>query len=358
MRPMSSFQPLAYDPSGSVIAILDGAELFCYRGEDEQPLWRRTAGAPLSAVATRVGEVVTLDESGKLERFEALGGSPLGTLALEAAPRGLAVARDGAIAVLLDDEVALATGGQVARRLPAPGARAIALSADGRSLALGGEASVLVVELQEKSERSTAIEGTIEGAASAISWSARGFFVVAAGERLYRVTASGEATALVKTGARRASELSCSADGGLIACKMAPGEVHVVALPAREVVARLEWDGPISGLAFGPDVWLAVGAGGGEANRIHLQSGEVRRTDPHPGRARAEWKLKTQIDQDKIREARSTANPSAEAVQRKLAAKAEARPVGPRASRVLLYLIVVLAIVGSLVAWLWPGRAH
>ena len=49
-----------------------------WAGADERPLWRRSLGAPVRALATTVGEVLALDGNGRLHRFDDMAGSPPG----------------------------------------------------------------------------------------------------------------------------------------------------------------------------------------------------------------------------------------------------------------------------------------
>jgi hypothetical protein len=136
-RTMPAFTRFAYDKSGSVIACADDAELLIYAGSDEHPMWRHAAKAPIAGVGTTPGEVVAVDVQGRVMRFEATRGAPLPGVELGAAARGISVAREGTCAVLLENEVAVVQGGRVAKRVPAPGATAVAIRDDGSQVAVG-----------------------------------------------------------------------------------------------------------------------------------------------------------------------------------------------------------------------------
>lgn len=330
----------AYDRSGSVLACIDGDEVLVYAGADERPLWRARAGVGLVAVASTPGEVIAVDAAGRVQRWEALGGAPVGQVELGAPARDLAVARDGTCAVLLDGGAQVIAGGRAHKRLETQGAEALALRDDGGALALGTARGVRVIDLRSGGER--AIE--LDGPARAIAWNVRGFFVAAVGERLWRVSADGgDKTSLLRATGGRPELVACSADGGLTACQMAPGEVHVIALPER--VGLIRYQRPVAGLAFGPDVWLGVGLDGGDANKIDLAGGAVHRTDPHAGRARKEWTVAVEVDKQKIKEGRSTANPSASGVRAKLAAKQSKPPLGWIVAAVAVAIAAVAAFL-------------
>lgn len=351
--PANPSAPFAFDKSGSVIVCADGAELLVYAGGDERPLWRKTAGAPLVAVGTAPGEVLSLDEAGRLERWEALRGAHLDGLEVGGRPHGLGVARDGTAVVALDGAVVVCERGRVVRRVALDGVACVAISDDGARLAAGTRGGGLhVFDARSGAEVGRAELGE---PAAAVAWDVLGFFVVAAGERIFRVDADADGAAqLLRASGRRPEQLAVSADGGLLAWRSGRGEVDVAVLSSREVVGTVAYQRAVAGLAFGPDVWLGVGLDGGDGNKINLTTGVYHRTDAHPGRPAATWALALSIDKDKIRQSRSTANPSAGAVRAKIQEKAaQAQADARRGSAVTAALLVVIALVLLLAAgWL------
>src|SRR5208282_6839148 len=101
-------------------------------------------------------------------------------------------------------------------------------------------------------------------------------------------------------------------------------EVSIWSLPQGERVGGIRYQRALEGIAFGPDVWLGVGLDLGDGNKINLMTGACHRTDSHPGRAASSWEVAVEVDHQKVKEGRATANPSAEAVRAKLAARAAA----------------------------------
>jgi hypothetical protein len=328
----------AYDRSGSVIATADGTELLVYAGDDERPLWKRTLEAPVDSVGTTVGEVLAL-AGGRLLRFEAMGGAPLGAVEVGASAGALAVARDGTAAVLLDDGVLWVAGGRAGTRIAATAPRALALSDDGAALALGLADGKLTLH-----DRSGAVQATttLPGGVRSIAWNVLGGWVVAAGDGVLELDAKlRNPTSLLR--APEASLLAVSADGGLVACRTGERAVQVHTLPQPSRVARVEYlESPVDGVAFGPDVWLGVGLPRGDANKINLVTGACHRTDPHPGRARNAWQLQIDVDKERVKEGRSTANPSADAVRAKLQQRAQV--VDQPRSKMVLWVAIAIAV--------------
>jgi hypothetical protein len=319
----------AYDKSGSILACADGAEVLVYDGSDERPLWRAAAPSRVVAVATTPGEVLALDDGGRLSRFAAENGGALGA-ALDLGPgaaRDLAVARDGTAVALVGDRADVVAHGARARSIAAPGGRAVALTDDGARVGILVDGALVIADVASGAERARV---SLDGAASAVAWCVRGFFVVAAGARVLRVPVEGgEASTLVDAGGR-VRQVAASADGGILAL-LGEDDVKIALLPSKELVGRFGYERPLEAVAFGPDVWLGVGLDRGDANRINLVSGACHRTDPHEGRARTTWTLSITLDTEKVRQARQTANPSAAAVQQKLAERQQQKKSAPPA---------------------------
>jgi len=332
----------AYDRSGSVIVSTDGAEVLVYAGEDERPLWHRRLDAVVASVATTPGEVLAL-AGGKLHRFEAMGGAPLGAVDVGGTASALAVARDGSAAVLLADGVQWVAGGRAGARVPVARASAIAIADDGASVAVGGADGK--VQLLGRS-------GAVEASASAggevrsIAWNVLGGWLVAAGDVVLSLDARlRNPVSLLR--APSAAMLAVSADGGLLACRTGAGAVQVHTLPQPSRVARVEYaeqSMAVGGLAFGPDVWLGVGLDRGDANKINLVTGACHRTDPHPGRARNQWNVLLDVDKERVKEGRSTANPSADAVRAKLQQRAALATVDGAPKKTLLWIAIAVAV--------------
>jgi hypothetical protein len=336
-----AFARFAYDRSGSVIVCADERELLAYSGADEHPMWRHPCDSPVVAVGTTVGEVVSLEAAGRLRRFEASSGAKLDGVELGAPARGLAVARDGTCAALLQDEVATVAGGKLGKRHATPGATLVAISDDGTLIAIGGSGGrVRILDARTGAENGTS---SVTGELNSICWNVRGFWLLIAGDQVFRVGAGGgDATPVFKLPAGQLANLASSADGGLLACQLGAHEVQVFALPQVEAVAKAVYTRPVEGIEFGPDVWLGIGLDQGDGNKINLGTGACHRTDTHPGRAHHAWEVQLQIDKQKVKEGRSTANPSADAVRAKLAARA-APPKSARPS--LPYIIGLIAFV-------------
>ncbi len=339
-----AFARFAYDRSGSIIVCVDQAELLAYSGSDEHPMWRQTCEAPLAAVGTTVGEVVAVDTAGRMHRFEANSGSKLDGVGLGGPARALAVARDGTCAALLEDRIVMVAGGKSSKELAAPGATCVAISDEGSAAAIGTrQGRVQVLDLRAGTEMGSFELGH---EVQSICWNVRGFWLGTAGDQLWRIDAAGRLGASLAKLPGLQPHLTSSADGGLVACRTGAGQVSVVTLPQGETVATLGYQRSIEGIAFGPDVWLGIGLDKGDGNKINLITGACHRTDTHPGRAHDSWEVAIQIDKQKVKDGRSTANPSAEAVRAKIAAKNAAPPAGTgRLSLRYVGGLIVVAVV-------------
>jgi hypothetical protein len=243
--------------------------------------------------------------------------------------------------VLLGDGVAIVSGGRVGARVTVNQPRALAISDDGASIAVGGsDGKLQLVGRSGAAEASAAMGGDVRS----IAFNVLGGWVVAAGDVVTHLDSKlRNPVSLLR--APDASMLAVSADGGLVACRTGAQAVQVHTMPQPSRVARVEYaELPVGGVAFGPDVWLGVGLGRGDANKINLVTGACHRTDPHPGRARNSWQLQLDVDKDRVKEGRSTANPSADAVRAKLQQRAAAASIDGGSKKWILYVAIGVAV--------------
>lgn len=284
---MSSRARLAFPPDGHVIVTCDGPEVLVYAGDDERPLWRVACEAPVASVGATATEVVAVDEAGVLARWARDTGASLGRTPLGASPTAFALGADGTAVVVCGEDVLVAARGASPRALPAKGIAAVAIDGRAARVAVAGGSRVRVY----------GVDGAFFSAsdfgdlARAVAWHPDGFWVVAAGDRLHRVEPDGSGRAeLTRVDATSPDLIACAADGGAIAVRTGARSALLIEHPSGVVAGFVEYvDREVTGLAFGPAPWLAVGIDRGDANKINLQTGAVHRTDPHPGRARTSW---------------------------------------------------------------------
>lgn len=294
----------AYDSTGTVLAMVDGAEILAHSGADESPLWMQACDDRVVGVGATKSEIVTLDAQGRLVWWEAREGKRLATTELGDPAAALAVARDGTCAVALPERVVITRRGEAAHvaELAVATAHALAWSDDGARLAVGTEqGSVKVFEATGGEPVGTA---DIEETVRSIAWNAAGFWIATAGERVLRIAADGAGSEpITRAGGKSPDLVTCSADGSRFAICLDEITVVVLAYPSRDTVATLGYiERQVVGLAFGPDPWLGVGLDKGDGNKVNLETEAVHRTDTQPGREHHSWLLSAAFDTGKTAE--------------------------------------------------------
>ncbi len=297
--------PFAFSP-GAVVCV-DGKELLVYAAADESPLWKKSLAAPIAAVAFAGDDVLALDARGTLLRLAADSGAELARETFVGEPRALA-ARGDTLAVALEDAVRVAAGAAGARAtLAIEGAQALAFSA--KLLAVGTGAGKLHVVESETTLAVASLDAPIRG----VVRHPAGFWLATAKDTVYRVKDDGEATPLFRAVGGDASALACSKDGSLVAVQTDAKKVAVLVYPSGETLLTATYPerAPVGVALTADGRFLWIGLEKGDANKIDLDEQDIYRTDPHPGRARAAWTLRLQLD--KAVRARAKAPPPAPA---------------------------------------------
>jgi hypothetical protein len=173
---------IAYDRSGSVIVLSDGAELLVHDGPSEGPLWRRDCGSPLVALGAAAGAVIAVDRNGRVRWFDAQRDHIQATVEADVNTRAAAVAPGGDVLLLAADEVRVLTRDGAGPVIPWPGARLVAWADDGRFLIADDEGKV-----GEHDARGVFLRGVkLDPPVAAAAWNTQGFWILASGARLVR----------------------------------------------------------------------------------------------------------------------------------------------------------------------------
>jgi len=299
--------PFAYSPDGAHLVSAEGSELLVYDGPSEGPRWRKTLPGPVLAVGAAEGMVVSLDALGTLTRWRAAGeGDPIEAVEVGAIPEGLAVSPDGACAVWSDEGLLLSEPGQAPRTTALTGIRAAGFGPD-RTIAVGfddGAVRVLSVLNGEPIRPVARVESAVTG----IAFSRLGAWFVAAGNAVFKIEGGEPAQLYRRYSEEKFESLTCSADGSLAACRLAGKKVVVLSLATHELAAVVQYfERQVGDLAFGPWPWLGVGLDLGDGNKIDLESGDVHRTDEHPGRPHNRWMLQPDVKEGVAARARRKA---------------------------------------------------
>ncbi|MBX7193416.1 MAG: hypothetical protein K1X94_15280 [Sandaracinaceae bacterium] len=288
---------IAFDPNGRIFVLTHDEELLVHDGDSEAPLWRESLGEPLVGVAIAGDEIVAVTETGAVRRFTFLH-RELPRASLGAPTSSFAVRGDGAVAAVHDDHVSILRRNDLA---PVPlyhrGVSALAWSRDGTRLAIAKS-------VEDREHTVTLLEGqsfepigspvTTLNRVLAMCASPKGFLVTS-GDRLVKLVPGTGAVAHTLEHVTRAKDrvlrdVACSADGTRFALQLERSQVIVLGDPPDETLLDVKYPERVcAGVAFGSRSWIAIALGGGDANKVNVETGAMHRSDTHPGRTHNRW---------------------------------------------------------------------
>lgn len=297
---MSDTAPFALHSRAYVCG--DGPELLVYQAGNGEPMWKAFAEGILVGVGLTDDLVIALDSDGRVLSWKLATGAKQDELDLGLRAHALAVdSKTGVFAVLAAHEVVVG-GAWGQNRVPLDHGTAVALGPDGGSLGLGtSHGAFYAVE-----PTSGAAWGTIQVGApiDGVAWSALGYWVVAAGQGLYKIAADASAILGTIDVGHRCTHLAVSADGLLAALCGGPRDVKVYELHGDGRIAVISYASrSVGSMSFASGGVLGIGLDDGDANRIALLTGEISRTGQHRGRAFSQWRTEVQVDPGGVRAA-------------------------------------------------------
>jgi WD40 repeat protein len=331
--PIPEIPPFGYGYDGALLVTSDGPELLVCAGPDEGPMWRRTLDATVVGVGVTDGAVVAVDAGGTLVVCDRDSGEVKSTLALERLATGLAAAPSGIVAVLGASSVNVvhAAGTGARREIDVADAATLALDAAGKRVAVGSaDGTVRVFDAGSGKERGSS---KVPAPAKGIAWSPRGYWIVASGSGLCRVSADGSDTrGLVNTEDLVLSSVAVSEDGSIVAVRVGDQKVGLFDLLDFKFQGVIQYpERTVGQVSFGPGSWLGVGLDLGDGNKVDLLTGAVHRTDPHEGRVRNRWVLIADPKTDAIAKVMSRVKKDPSALDGKGEAPKKRAPVDLRA---------------------------
>ncbi len=288
--------PFSVSPDGLLFVAADGPELLAWRS-DGAPQWKQFTDGMLVGVAVGLEVVVTVDDGRRVSRWRRTDGELVSTVEIGHAPLGMHLAADGRVLVVTPDGPLVETPLGF-RLVPAPGCTAAAYG-PGESVGIGlGDGTFTALEL-----RSGAAWGSTRMPApvSAVAWSALGAWVVGADRLLHRVSGDGKTVQATIGGAEHPMDALAVSGNGVIVAGRAGDRVELWELHRNRPIGEFLLRRAIGGIAFGPGLLLAIGLDDGDGNWIDLATGATFRTEPHPGRGRATWRLENKVDLGAIR---------------------------------------------------------
>lgn len=290
--------PFHFQRDGFTLVCGDGPELLVYE-PDGQPRWKKFFDDLVIDVGVTRNHILVLNPDGRLRYYRVADGEPYDEVDAER-PATRLYTSEGVAAICTADALVLAKPGQGAP-IPMNQPTAVAFGPPGRSIGVGtADGSFYVLDANSGGVLgSVALQVPVGGC----TWSQMGFWVVGAGKRLLLVSADG--TSIVQElGSQEAPIGPCSATGeGAIIAVMLQGtnNIGVFELQNKRRAGTIEFRRNVNGIAFGPKAQLGVGLDDGDACTVDCFTGRATRTEPHPGRGRNSWNLKSDLDFPSLR---------------------------------------------------------
>jgi len=143
-----------------------------------------------------------------------------------------------------------------------------------------------------------------------ITWSPRGYWMVAAGSQLHMVAwdlgmpdpeaPEGTPPPNPHLGTidvpGNPHDVAVNADGVVVACDDGAQKVLVYELHEKRCGTTIEYTRDVGQLAFGPDTSLGIGLEYADANRVDVVAGHLTRTAPGLGRGSEPWFPRVKAD--------------------------------------------------------------
>lgn len=275
--------------SAAAFASVDGGELLAWDPKIDGPTWRRPLEGQVVALAGGGTLLATLHHGGNVAFWNGRDGAPVGHAAMPGATL-LALAWGSGCAGAAPDRVHVLDA-RGPRALPIAGATALRFSRDDRQLAIGhpdGRVTLVdvatgaVVRAAQVASEGAEVAALFERAPGA-EW------LATAGSALYAIDPQGAVRRVTGLGGTVLRAVAANERGTLVALQAGHDLAVVIAWPSRDTAANLRYpERTITGLALG-DRALWVGLDRGDGNKLDLATGDLYRTDPHPGRPLERW---------------------------------------------------------------------
>lgn len=298
---MGHCPPLVWAES-DLLVTAEGPTLLAYDAATEGPVWLDTLEGDVLAIGDAGSRIVALTSEGKL--FEhGLDGKRLAVRSVPGA-RGVVASAEHRCVFGPGETLVLDPQGKE-RRIAVKDVGGAAFSGDGALLLLGTRGGAThVVDPRTGTTRGT---GKAPGAVQGAAWSPLGYFVATvrfAKGGIARVERTGEVRPLVGIGDHALDSVSVSRDGAFAAVRIPDHRVMLFDVVGNRPVGMVTYASPETPgqIAFGVGAWLGIAIGHGDANKIDLATGAVRRTDPHPGRPRHRWLLVSDVNTPRVKE--------------------------------------------------------
>ncbi|MCO4745404.1 MAG: hypothetical protein KC912_11495 [Proteobacteria bacterium] len=293
---MSKRSTLSYSSDASLLATADAQEVLVYGGRSDAGVWRDDVGEPVRFVRFAEKHLLAVTTKGSLLIFDRKSGKRLHEGALGKTPKAFVAWGEDHWAMVVSKGVQLGKGVSAGSFVSVDKPLLLAVDGDGRVAVATKTGQVALIE-DGAIIASHDLDETLSGlcAHPEGGWFASGQHVI---HRLGPDLASSRAVAKASDG----KISGVVAAGPLIAFRLDSDWVAITSWGDGQPRGAWKYASEQVGeLIFHPDGRnLACSVGHGDANVVDLTSGDVRRTDPHPGRKTYRWGLQVGVDSEDI----------------------------------------------------------
>lgn len=335
--------PFVYPPEGSMILSGDGPELFAHGGVNDAPMWKVFCQGIVVGVGATRNDAFSVEADGRFTSWRGFDGVKADeTFIEEPGVFGMVTASSGISAILAKKAAIVGTPRAPGRTIPFPALAAAAFGPE-EALALGSKSGAF--EVFDKTGKSVG-KCTLGAAITGIAWRAPGQWAVAAGTKVTLVDATGAVPALAVDLQGTVGPVAVSGDGALFAVVVGSQQVAIGEFGQNKVLGTITVQRDISGVGFGAGAWLAIGYDEAEANRVDLTTGQMCRTEAHPGRTAGRWVLKVEVDPMLVRQAVTKVRAGGKAVATHIIRGEDAESGGGCLRAFLITMLLILICSG------------
>ncbi len=301
-----------------MLVLGDGPEVYVFSGVSDAPMWKQFCDGILVGVGALRDRVITLDSEGRLCTWRAVDGVKEDEVHIECrAPRQLRHSPDGICLIVDRDEVIIADFRGGKRSVKFAGVSAAAF---------GGAQPAFGAGTRNGRFEAFGADGKPTGASElgapvvGVAWRPQGQWAVAAGNVVSLVSADGATVAAKLDAGGPITSVAVSAEGALIAAAVGNDVFIFEPLQGRRLgVVRVTR--PVRGIAFGQASWLALGFEDAEATRVDLMTGQMCKTEAHPGRVASRWGIRVECDPMSVRSAVTQVRAGGQPIARQIEAE-------------------------------------
>ncbi len=318
---MSEVAPIAISADGGTIARGDGPELLVYDGTGT-PQWKQFLDDVVVGVGVAPDRTVALLSTGRVVGWRAHL-TAIDPVDIPGATR-IAVSTEGVLAVAAPDGIHVIESGS-AVTLPFKDARCLCFGPDRGTLGVatptpptpmapkvgnGGKVAPPPPPPPPGSWGFHAIDArsgvawgglALPGPIAAVAWVGAGMWAIAHGNAVSLVSPDGSTLLKTWTEPGPVTAAAGAPDGVAVAAVVDGSTIVVWEVVGFKCAGRITVSRPVIDLAFAPKNRLVVGLDDADLTFVDLFTGQITRSEPHPGRGRNNWGVKAELEPGVIR---------------------------------------------------------